>query len=40
MHACSGRARINYDDLSEADVRDLQTLAKRYVAGERLGGKV
>jgi hypothetical protein len=31
---CSGRSRVNYDDLSEADLQDLQRLAKRYLAGE------
>ncbi|KAL6745955.1 kinesin-like protein [Haematococcus lacustris] len=32
--ALSGKARVNYDDLSEADLKDLQALANSFLQGE------
>jgi hypothetical protein len=32
--ACSGRARVNYDDLSEAEQQELQQLVARFLAGQ------
>ncbi len=29
----SGRGRVNYDDLSDAEVRELNALAKRFLGG-------
>lgn len=33
-HCRSGRGRVNYDDLSDAEVRELNALARRFLNGQ------